>query len=390
MDVTSGNSTTSAEGGESATDLLSDRINLMAATTVLGVAYGIMASLYFTTTHSLLKKLFRNDSRCGSNPHSDPRSRNEWRKALFYLAYTSVLFVLATLYTAGNSQNAIVAYVDNRLFPGGPYQYYVEYMTGQSVMVMTDVTSFMILWLTDALILWRFIIFYHKLRYAKWIIPLPCAMYVGVVVLSTLVLQGEARLGKIFYLSENLLLSYYALSLSLNVLTTVLVAARLYVHKRQLERVFGPSVESPYMSLATILVESAALYGVWSFVFLILCVKGSPGQTIVLATMSQIQVIAPLLIILWIARGRAWGSRGSVATPGQPPPDVISRLSFGSRPIRATDGSDFGDIDDATSRSGSRSIVGGGGAVDINVNVIELRLYGSEPSSVVDVEGCEK
>lgn len=76
----------------------------------------------------------------------------EWRKTTFYVAYTSVLFVLATLYTAANSQNAIVAYVDNRLYPGGPYQYFVTFMAGQPVMVMTDVASLIILWMTDALI----------------------------------------------------------------------------------------------------------------------------------------------------------------------------------------------------------------------------------------------
>jgi hypothetical protein len=152
-------------------------------------------------------------------------------------------------------------------------------------------------------------------------------------------LQGEAGLGKIFYLSENMMLAYYALSFSLNVLATVLIAARLYWHKVQLERVFGehhhPNVrnvsanatlflvtstvrpgsrcfhifipysvprirrlpmvlgsrmESPYMSIATILIESAALYGAWSLVFLILCIRQSPGQTIILATMGQIQV----------------------------------------------------------------------------------------------------
>lgn len=52
----------------------------------------------------------------------------------------------------------------------------------------------------------------------------------------------------------------------------------------------GPSMESPYMSIATMLIESAALYGAWSLVFLILCIQRSPGQTIILATMSQIQV----------------------------------------------------------------------------------------------------
>jgi len=46
-------------------------------------------------------------------------------------------------------------------------------------------------------------------------------------------------LGKIFYLSEDMMLAYYTLSFSLNVLATMLIAARLYWHKVQLERVFG-------------------------------------------------------------------------------------------------------------------------------------------------------
>ncbi|KIJ64176.1 hypothetical protein HYDPIDRAFT_90945 [Hydnomerulius pinastri MD-312] len=328
LDVSSGNTTTTSS--ESPSDLLNDRVNLIAATTVLGVSYGIMISLYFTTSYFLLKRLFSN-SRCTSSPKSVPKSRLEWRKTLFHFVYSSVLFILATLYTAGNSQNAIVAYVDNRLFVGGPYQYYVEYMTGQSVMVMADISYFLIFWMTDALILWRFIVFYHKVRYAKWIIPLPCAMYVGVV---------------------------------------------------------GPGVDTPYTSLAAILVESAALYGVWSFVFLILCVKGSPGQTIILTTMSQVQVIAPLLIILWIARGKAWTSSSSgITSPSPDQPPTISRLSFGSRPVRVVDEFGFGHMDNSTSRSGSRSLVGSG-----DVNVIELGLCqcGSEPPSVIDIELCKK
>lgn len=76
-------------------------------------------------------------------------------------------------------------------------------------------------------------------------------------VLSTLVLQGEAGLGEIFYFSENMVLAYYALSFSLNVLATVLIAARLYWHKIQLERVFGeqsdPNVPSQRLLIARLL-----------------------------------------------------------------------------------------------------------------------------------------
>lgn len=44
------------------------------------------------------------------------------------------------------------------------------------------------------------------------------------------------------------------------------------------------------MSIAAMLIESAALYGAWSLMFLILCIIQSPGQIILLGTMAQIQV----------------------------------------------------------------------------------------------------
>lgn len=198
LNVTSANST-GAGSGETSVDLLNDRINLIAATTLLGVTYGVLTSLYCMTTYSLLKKLFRRHTRSGSHSNSLLRSRAEWRKTFFYLVYTSVLFVLATVYTAGNSQDAIVAYVENRLYPEGPYQYYIMFMAGQKIMIVTDISALMILWMTDALIvsvhsrtlvgrgsrlsmqLCRFIVFYYKIPYARWIIPLPCAMYLGVI-----------------------------------------------------------------------------------------------------------------------------------------------------------------------------------------------------------------
>lgn len=133
-------------------DLLNDRLDLISATTVTGFSYGIITSLYCIVIHFLLKRLYRHDARSGSHPQSLFRSRSMRCRTLFYIAYTSTLFVLATLYTAGNAQNTIVAYVDNRTFPGGPYEYYITYMAGEPAMVMTDVSATLILWMTDGLI----------------------------------------------------------------------------------------------------------------------------------------------------------------------------------------------------------------------------------------------
>jgi len=244
-------------------------------------------------------------------------------------------------------------------------------------------------------------------------------MYVCVAVLSALVLQEEAGLGKIFYLSENLILAYYGLSFGLNVLCTLLIAVRLYYHKVQLERIFGATTGSPYTSIATLLIESAALYATWSLLYLILCVLHSPAQILVLGTMCQIQVIAPLLIILWSARGKTWnsgksygessgggessaeggssvmaGSGGRPSTPSSPR-RIAKFVRVGAQLTRVSGG--FGTADDdlpPISQNGSSSTIiegdtkrGGADAdADSNgggdVNLIELGLCVSEPSSI--------
>ena len=135
---------TNAGSTETGAELFNDRVSLIAGTTLLGAFHGITTTLYCMTTYALLKKLLRRNTRS--------RVKTEWRKTMFYITYTSVLLVLVTLYTAGSSQNAIVAYVDNRLYPGGPYEYFITYMTTQRVMIMADVSALIIFWMTDALI----------------------------------------------------------------------------------------------------------------------------------------------------------------------------------------------------------------------------------------------
>ncbi|KAH7882601.1 hypothetical protein F5I97DRAFT_1816674 [Phlebopus sp. FC_14] len=315
--LTTLDSVSSGATEESSLDLLNDRLNLMAATTVIGVAYGVMISLYATCVFFLIKNL-------------RTKSGAEWRKSLFYIIYASTLFVLATLYTAGNSENAIVAYVDNRLFSGGPYVYYLEYMWNQPVMIMTDASYFLIFWLTDVLILWRFIIFYRSMRYSKWIIPLPCFMYLCVI---------------------------------------------------------GSWTDTPYAHLVAIVSESAILYGLWSFVFLILCIEGSPGQVIILTSISQVQVIAPLLIILRIARGTAWGSENrsdSPARTAQP-----SRLSFNSRAaVRALAPDEFGVGGHTPSTySSARSVFAREN--DIELGFASVTGHSDKDKEIYNVEGAE-
>jgi len=97
-----------------------------------------------------------------------------------------------------------------------------------------------------------------------------------------------------------------------------------------------------------------------------------------------------LLIILWIARGKAWDHANAYGededeVPSQPHSSSSARLSFGSRPARVAEqlGVDD-DVHPNTSRNTSWSTVVGSEHRDSDVNVIELGLCGSEPSNVID------
>lgn len=101
-----------------------------------------------------------------------------------------------------------------------------------------------------------------------------------------------------------------------------------------------------------------------------------------------------MLIILWIARGKAWNSTKSYGEEEDQAPDQrrssgVVRLSFGSRPTRVV--GEFGEGHPDTSRNASWStVVGDSGAGhrdgDGDVNVMELGLCGSEPSSINDLK----
>ncbi|KZV78030.1 hypothetical protein EXIGLDRAFT_692990 [Exidia glandulosa HHB12029] len=60
------------------------------------------------------------------------------------------------------------------------------------------------------------------------------------------------------------------------------------------------------------LVESAALYSAFSLIFIVAYGRNSPVQNLFLPPLAQIQCIAPLLILLRVAYGRAYN--GSMST----------------------------------------------------------------------------
>ena len=68
---------------------------------------------------------------------------------------------------------------------------------------------------------------------------------------------------------QNLAVPYYAITLSLNVLLTLMIAARLIRHSRNIRKAVGSTAGSGlYNTVITMLVESCALYAVNSILII--------------------------------------------------------------------------------------------------------------------------
>ena len=68
---------------------------------------------------------------------------------------------------------------------------------------------------------------------------------------------------------EPLIIPYYSISLSLNILLTLMIAVRLILHARDTRAVMGkPGIGGLYKAIVAMLAESCALYAVNSLLYL--------------------------------------------------------------------------------------------------------------------------
>lgn len=92
--------------------------------------------------------------------------------------------------------------------------------------------------------------------------------------------------------------SYYAISLSINIVLSLLIVTRLFQYKRTVARTMTSEHAQQYLSLATVLVESAALYSLFALMFLITYATSIPANQIVFGATSATQARHSLLIVI--------------------------------------------------------------------------------------------
>ncbi|KAF5361554.1 hypothetical protein D9757_008387 [Collybiopsis confluens] len=256
-----------------------------------GVGYGIQLVLYYSCAMYLWNR------------------RKQSNKSLFLLAYITVLLSVSTIFVIVQARTVQLMYVDNRNYPGGPFEFFLA-TQNWAVNVMFDASLFVLTFLSDCLMLWRcWVIWTSSGKLVAYLITaFPAITLLASFAMGTLWTLESTHPGLSFYSKLPLAVgtSYYAISLGVNIILTILITGRLLVYRKQILDSLPADHARGYVSLLTIVVESAAIYSVCALIFLITYAVENPANQVLMFISCAAQQIVSYLIIYRLADGRAW------------------------------------------------------------------------------------
>ncbi|RDX50535.1 hypothetical protein OH76DRAFT_455973 [Lentinus brumalis] len=261
---------------------------------VSGVGYGVQLVLWASCALYLWKQQKRG------------------RKTGFLLCYITLLLIVETIFGIVQARTVQVIYIDNRNYPGGPWQYFLDTQS-LAINVMFYATLFLITFLCDLLVLWRCWVIWsasgRKTAYAVTVFPV--ILLVASFVMGTIWTLQSSHPGLSMYSKEPLAFgtAYYTLSLGVNIILTILIVTRLLMFRRSHLEHLPAEHSQQYLSIVTLIIESAALYSCFAIAFLVSYALNSPINQIWLGFAQAAQQVATYLIIYRVADGKAWTSR---------------------------------------------------------------------------------
>ncbi|KIJ54695.1 hypothetical protein M422DRAFT_240777 [Sphaerobolus stellatus SS14] len=271
------------------------------------VAYGVHLSIFAITMYYHLLP---------------PSGKRSW----FFIVYLVLLFAGGTMQAAAGIRFAELAWIDDRDIPGGPAAFNVQ-MYNISVELAGNCGYIISNFLADGLLLWRFFVLYGK-NFLPAIIP-GLAFLASTTMGILTVFQAARPNASIWSKSAvSVAIPYFCLSLALNALLSVLIAGKLLWHRRTISRTLGRRHTEVYTTVASMFIESAALYAVVGLIFVICFGQGSNVQNLLLGILGQVECIAPELILLKVARGVSW-TAATFTKPGGP----NTHMGLGNRRI---------------------------------------------------------
>jgi len=214
------------------------------------------------------------------------------------IIYTCAMFVTSTIYLCFGAKWSEIEFVESTADTAA----FASALSSQLALTK-NTASVVNIWLADSLILYRTYVIWGGSFY---ILIGPFMLFLGAVASAIALLIETAKPGAVFgmVLISDFGTAFWSISLSLNVISTTLIAGKLMWHQRSLRQAGIPQSDQ-YMSIAAILAESAALYSISGLIYIPLFARDLTLQYPFSALFNSAASIAPNLIVLRMALGVA-------------------------------------------------------------------------------------
>lgn len=272
----------------------------LAGAVIAAMLYGVVVPLFFQCISASL------------SPANPTRGNIKWK----LVAHTAAIFTFITIFTAVTLNSQSEFYIDNREFPrfdgttpppitGSLFDY------SKAIGIVSTVTFVLNSWLSDGLLLYRCYIIY-AMDYR--VVVVPFLMYLVSLAMGSEFINQSSRIVTFVrpYASiSDFCIACCSASLLLHVLLTLMIAARLIQHGKNIQNTMGAQAGplGLYQAIATILVESCALRALAYLLFIVSWAASSSIVNIFFPVLAETQVIASFLITLRVANKSALTSK---------------------------------------------------------------------------------
>lgn len=228
-------------------------------------------------------------------------------------AYSALLFTFGSIAAGGKIKIAEYVYVSSRFTEGFnstnidtwvPSHVYQESVRS-SMNVMSRVCTTLTPWIGDAFMIYRLMVIWS---YQWWLLLLPVPLYISHVGMAIPLLITETRPGDIFWEEKSRLygIIFHTLCVSLNLLISLLITAKLLTMRKKLEIALGKLGASFYTSWFTILVESGGFATLWGIIYLATLAQNHWSQNDFLQPYYYVIALTRMIIVLRMAQNQAW------------------------------------------------------------------------------------